>query len=314
MAAKRPPMRRGNSARPLLAAALPDIGVDVNEQKSAGLQQLLADVSSVVGGVGGVVPHRPVVVGEADEAGILHARGFGAHRRPQDAFGKRYVLGRTRRRRSARRWPRISDDRPLRATTGSRVRSQRVELFVEVGSGEPSTECVEDVVGVLAASRSRASSLRNTAASSSVELTDPTVANRFGASTATPPSASTVPVRNPMDDRCPSPIPRTLITKRRLPAAAPAWSGWATMLGLHRAAPSMAYSLVNVAPSSNIRADERCMPASRRSASSAAWLRNVPTRSRCRPSKRVTMSSSDRRTSSSSRARMRAITAPVRES
>ena len=59
-----------------------------------------------------------------------------------------------------------------------------------------------------------------------------------------------------MDERCPSPMPRTLITNRRLPAAVPAWSGWATMLGLHNAAPSMAYSLVNVAPSNNFRASE----------------------------------------------------------
>ena len=51
-------------------------------------------------------------------------------------------------------------------------------------------------------------------------------------------------------------MPRTLITNRRLPAAVPLWSGWATMLGLHNAAPSMAYSLVNVAPSNNIRASE----------------------------------------------------------
>jgi hypothetical protein len=34
MAAKRPRMRRGNSARPLLAAALPTIGVEVNDRKS----------------------------------------------------------------------------------------------------------------------------------------------------------------------------------------------------------------------------------------------------------------------------------------
>ena len=65
-----------------------------------------------------------------------------------------------------------------------------------------------------------------------------------------------MPVRNPIEDWCPSPIPRTLITKRRLPAAVPVWSGWATMLGLHSAAPSMAYSLVKVAPSNSIRASE----------------------------------------------------------
>ena len=48
------------------------------------------------------------------------------------------------------------------------------------------------------------------------------------------------------------------------------------------------------------------MSGSRRSASSRACRRKVPTRSRCRPSKRVTTSSNDARTSSSSRARMRA--------
>ena len=73
----------------------------------------------------------------------------------------------------------------------------------------------------------------------------------------TRPAASTTPVRNPIEERCPSPMPRTLITNRRLPAAVPVWSGWATMLGLHSAAPSMAYSLVNVAPSNNIRASDR---------------------------------------------------------
>ena len=43
----------------------------------------------------------------------------------------------------------------------------------------------------------------------------------------TPPAASTTPVRNPIDDRCPSPMPRTLITNRRLPAAVAAlvWVG-----------------------------------------------------------------------------------------
>ena len=39
------------------------------------------------------------------------------------------------------------------------------------------------------------------------------------------------------------------------------------MLGLHNAAPSIAYSLVNVAPSNNIRASERSLAGSRRSAS-----------------------------------------------
>ena len=111
-------------------------------------------------------------------------------------------------------------------------------------------------------------------------MTAPTLANGAGSSIVTPPAASTTPVRNPMDERCPSPMPRTLITNRRLPAAVPVWSGWATMLGLHKAAPSMAYSLVNAAPSNNIRASDSCRSASRRSASSRACRRKVPTRSR----------------------------------
>ena len=122
------------------------------------------------------------------------------------------------------------------------------------------------------------------------------------------PGVVTAPV-DPMDERCPSPIPRTLIKNRRLPAAVSVWSGWATMLGLHSAAPSMAYSLVKVAPSNSIRASERWMPGSRRSASSWACRRNVPTRSRWRPSKRMMTSSRDDRTSSSS-ARMRLSTTP----
>lgn len=47
------------------------------------------------------------------------------------------------------------------------------------------------------------------------------------------------------------------MTNRRLPTAVPAWCGCATMLALRNAAPSIAYSLVNIAPSNNIRASER---------------------------------------------------------
>ena len=43
------------------------------------------------------------------------------------------------------------------------------------------------------------------------------------------------------------------------------------MLGLHNAAASMANSLVNVAPSNNIRDSDSSMSVSRRSASSPAW-------------------------------------------
>ena len=49
-------------------------------------------------------------------------------------------------------------------------------------------------------------------------------------------------VANPMDDRWPSPIWRRLIATRSCPASSPAWSGWATIDGLHSAAASTAYS------------------------------------------------------------------------
>ena len=153
MAAKRPRMRRGNSARPLLAAARPTIGVEVNDRKSVVSQKLLADVGSAVGRVGRIERDRAVVVDEADEARVLHAGRLGAHRRPQHPFGKRYVVGEfdgigplgdgpDQRNRLARACPRV-----LRWVWSC------VELFVEVGSGEPLTERIEDVVGGLAARR-----------------------------------------------------------------------------------------------------------------------------------------------------------------
>ena len=47
---------------------------------------------------------------------------------------------------------------------------------------------------------------------------------------------------NPIDDRWPSPIWRRLIATRNCRAPSSAWSGWATMDGLHSAAASTAYS------------------------------------------------------------------------
>ena len=70
------------------------------------------------------------------------------------------------------------------------------------------------------------------------------------------PVPDSVPVRKPIEELWPSPIARTLITKRTLPGLVPAWSGCSTMLGLQRAAPSMAYSLVKVAPSSKRRVEK----------------------------------------------------------
>ena len=117
---------------------------------------------------------------------------------------------------------------------------------------------------------SRPSSLRNVAASRGTGETVPVVARAERGATATRPPASIVPVRNPIEERWPSPIARKLMTKRRLPGGTPDWSGAATMLGLHTAAPSMAYSLVKVAPSSSCRVSVSVRAGSSRSAISDA--------------------------------------------
>ena len=98
-----------------------------------------------------------------------------------------------------------------------------------------------------------------------------------GSSTATSPAASTVPVRNPMLDRWPSPMPRTLMTKRTEPTGAEDWSGWATMLGLHSDAASMEYSWVKVAPSRSQRSGLSSASGSSRLAIRSAWWLKVLT-------------------------------------
>ena len=94
-----------------------------------------------------------------------------------------------------------------------------VQLLVELGSGEPVAERVEDVVGGLAASCEPG---ELTAEHGGVEQRRH---DRSDGGEREPahrrwraPAASTTPVRNPIEDRCPSPIARTLITNRRLPA------------------------------------------------------------------------------------------------
>ena len=127
------------------------------------------------------------------------------------------------------------------------------------------------------------------------------------------PAPVIVPSRNPMDELCPSPIARTLMRNRTLPGLTIVWSGCSTMLGLHSAAPSRAYSLVKVAPSSSRRAGESRHSESSRSASSSACRRNVSVRSWWRPLNRASTSSRLRRTSSSSSANTRCSTAEARE-
>ena len=50
--------------------------------------------------------------------------------------------------------------------------------------------------------------------------------------------------QKPIEEMCPSPMPRRLSATRAWPVRRPPWSGPSTALGLHRAAPSVAYSAV----------------------------------------------------------------------
>jgi hypothetical protein len=90
----------------------------------------------------------------------------------------------------------------------------------------------------------------------------------------TVPSAVTEPVRKPIEDRWPSPTPRTLTTNCAVPDGS---SGeCSTADGLHRAAPSIEYSWVNDAPSSSRRAAEMLAASpSMRAITSSACSRNT---------------------------------------
>ena len=144
-------------------------------------------------------------------------------------------------------------------STGTRW-VQLVELFVQVGSGEAVVERVEDVVGGLAGCVEPGElDAEDGCLEGGPGCSDG--GERAGSSMVARPAASTTPVRNPIEERCPSRCPDAH-HESQAAAAVPVWSGWATMLGLHNAAPSMAYSLVNAAPSNNIRASESALSGS----------------------------------------------------
>ena len=56
-----------------------------------------------------------------------------------------------------------------------------------------------------------------------------------------------------MEEMCPSPVARRLITKRSDPGGSPSWLGCGTTEGLNSAAHSSAYSLVKNEPMSRRR-------------------------------------------------------------
>ena len=70
----------------------------------------------------------------------------------------------------------------------------------------------------------------------------------LGGSTLTLPWASIRPRRKTIDEICPSPVARRLITKRTEPGGTFDWSMAVTIDGLNKAAHSIAYSMVKQAP------------------------------------------------------------------
>ena len=137
----------------------------------------------------------------------------------------------------------------------------------------------------------------NTRASSGTSSIAPAVVYGLLATTDTSPPPPRTTERKPIDDRCPSPIWRTLSTTRSSPGASPLWSASTTALGLHTAAASTANSCVNVAPSSNRRFPESSTSGATRSSRRSAWRSNIAVRSRWRAANRTISSSSASSTS-----------------
>ena len=184
-------------------------------------QQLLADAGPAVGGVGGVARHRAVVVDEADESRVLHPGLFGGHRRPQDPLGKRYPgrefdgVGALRDRPDLGDGLRAHDRGCSGGSPGSASCSSRSARV------NRSPSALEDEIRCLAVilEAGQLGAEDRGVEKSRLGVTDRGERGR-GSSTGRP-VASTTPVRNPMEERCPSPIPRTLSTNRRLPAPCP---------------------------------------------------------------------------------------------
>ena len=93
----------------------------------------------------------------------------------------------------------------------ARAGGRRARRRVNVAPSPSSTQLVDSASPWSAASR-------GTSSASSVAVLDvPAVVNGPGSSIVTAPSSSRTPVRKPIDERWPSPIWRTLITKRSVP-------------------------------------------------------------------------------------------------
>ena len=144
-----------------------------------------------------------------------------------------------------------------RASVSRGWRGARPSRDLQLLGGEPLAERVEDEVGVLAVAAEsselaaeRRGFERHRAAVPVVAKADAGVDGDLGRRRR--PSRSGTRSRSGGPRRSPGRSSRTAGSR----AARPTGRGAATMLGLHSAAPSMAYSLVKVAPSSSCRVSE----------------------------------------------------------
>ena len=204
-----------------------------------------------------------VVIDEAHEPGVLHARGS-PRRRPASApagsastsSGKRDLVGR-------------GDHAPQHVDGGGRARTRPAapagtgDRLLELGRSNSSGRPRQDVVR---------------------QLVEPAQVGQDGAQVIAAHPAGRCARRRPASraaanaHRGPGPDHRRRETDGRqvaladtahaegnpqLPWASPLWSGCGTALGLHSAAPSIAYSAVNVAPSTSsaVRAHRRPLAA-----------------------------------------------------
>ena len=132
----------------MLSAAAPTTGEASKRDEVVGAQELLGDVHAVEGRVGGEVRRRAVVLGEMDEASVLHAVRFGRHDRPEHSFGDIDVGVEVHAVAAGRDRSVMARDR-VRVLTRVELRDQDLQSRLELFDGEHQRQLVQDVGGAL---------------------------------------------------------------------------------------------------------------------------------------------------------------------
>ena len=297
---------------PLFRAAGPASRWVRNVAQVRAAQQPRGDLVAVVGGVGGAVLDGAVVVGEPDEPGVLHAVALLGGRRAAGpaaasvmSAGKStsYAEATSRRSRST------VAGRPGGASRSGRSVGQRVLEIdaVEVGRAGRAAVCCR----VRRCARGRPAPRADGRCASRAALRRPATIGRSRSSKDHAAPARPRPCRNrsrtggPHRWRAGSPRPAAC------PASARSGRGAATALGLHSAAPSIAYSAVKLAPrtqrAGRLTAGSRVAPGE---ATIDAWRQQSPVGRGGGRAKSATSSSASCATSASSRASTRSTMPP----